>query len=156
MSSRIRRGSLVSAILALLGGCGGWISGADAEAPPFPECEAAAYAFAGEASLASLGLADLWPEEAARVGEIWVTAVPPNQFGPPGAPPMNDRVVCVEFADGSGMAGPIPDDWQPATGGLGLPTDGVSVLAPLAVIVMIAVVGGASVLAFRGRGPSST
>ena len=76
------------------------------------------FLFSGESSLAALGLGELGGgPDAQRTGMIWVTAEPVNMMGPgplpPGMDPEFDRIVCVQWPDGSGMAGPIPDDWTP-------------------------------------------
>ncbi len=143
------------ALVVALAACSGFIPAGDAVAPPFPECEADAFAFVGETSLAAIGLAEMWPEEASRLGEIWVTAGPPDPDVwqlPPGAPPMNQRVVCVEFDDGSGMAGPVEDAWQPPGAGLALPQAGGDLpWAGLVAIVAAIVVLAISFLAFRTK-----
>ena len=153
MRTRARR--LPAAVVAAIAltACGSLIPAADAGEPPFPECEADAYAFIGETSLAELGLREQWPEAAGRVGEVWVTAGPPDPAAwpmPPGAPPIDQRVICVEFADGSGMAGPIDDAWRPPGAGMPLAAGSEgSLLAVVAVPIAVLVVGAVSYLAFR-------
>jgi hypothetical protein len=122
-------------------------------------------AVAGESTLAAIGLGDfVGGPDANKVGMIWVTAgpvamdmpmpVPAGEVGKGGAMPAG-RMLCVQWPDGSGMSGPIPDDWVPpatasvdgsaeATGGLPI---GVLVLVGGAVVLI-----GASVLAFRREG----
>lgn len=153
-----RRAGAVLAIGVLgaaMAACGGLVPAADAPPAPFPECEDDAYAFVGDTTLAAIGLADLWPEEAQRVGDVRVTAGPadPDDFPvPPGAPPLTGRVMCIEFGDGSGMSTVIDDTWQPP-GGFDLATavDGASPSAAVAIIVAAVAVLAVSVLAFRGR-----
>jgi hypothetical protein len=149
----MRRPAWLAVATALtLTACAASLRAPAAGGPPFPECEADAYAFVGETSLAAIGLADMWPEEAGRVGEIWVTAVPVPQFGPPGAAPMGQRVVCLEFDDGSGMAGPIDDAWQPPGAGLALPDAGGDLpwagLTAIAAVILVLVI---SLFAFRTK-----
>lgn len=83
-------------------------------------CEQAqAFAFSGETSLAAIGLADEFGggQDAQRVGMVWVTADAIDMFGPGGRPPGAQadpqRMVCVEWPDGSGMAGSLPAGWEP-------------------------------------------
>jgi hypothetical protein len=152
----MRRGAMACAALlaAILAGCGGVISAADAGPAPFPECEADAYAFVADTSLAAIGLGEWAPEEAGRVGRIFVTAGPPDPArwpGPPGAPLIQQRIACLEFPDGSGMSGPIPDDWSPPMAGLALPAEAGSPIALAAVVVALALVVGVSLLAFGWR-----
>lgn len=137
---------------------------------PFPECQADAYAFVGEASLAAIGLAEVAGRgpEANRVGAVWVTAEPvdPDAFGAPvigpdggavaGPPP--GRAVCVEWPDGSGMMTVIDGSWQPPGVAAGLSAsssdDGLPFGLIGAVIAMLVLVG-VSYLAFR-RGEART
>lgn len=155
MPIRARRLPVAVVVVMALTACGGLIPAADAGPAPFPECEADAYAFVGETSLAELGLRDMWPQEAGRVGEVWVTAGPPDPAAwqmPPGAPPIDQRVICVEFADGSGMSGPIEDSWRPPGAGVQLASRSEGApLAVVAVLVAVLVVVAVSYLAFRGR-----
>ena len=109
-------GALVAAFL--LGGCssvpGLGVAGVSGPSPPFPECQADAFAFIGETSLGAIGLDGYG--EANRVGMVWVTLNPATheQFGlPPGEVMEPGRVVCVEWPDGSGMSTMIDDSWQP-------------------------------------------
>jgi hypothetical protein len=136
------------------------VAGPDA---PFPECQADRYAFVGESSLAALGVNTFDGPDANRVGSVWITAEEVAvDIGPapvPGGEPFvqePSRMVCVEFADGSGMSGPIDDGWQPpggpqaalAGGDAGFPP------APLIVVIVVAIVAGASFLAFRREPPA--
>lgn len=148
------RAVLTAAVMLLAPACATVLPAAEAvDPPPFPECDVDAFAFSGETSLVALGLADLFPDQASRTGEIWVTAKPnPGAFDmPPGMAPMDQRLICVEFADGSGMVGPIDDAWQPPGNELLDVTEGSSgvPLGPIAVLLAVAVVVVGSVLAFR-------
>lgn len=119
-------------------------------------CEQAqAFAFSGETSLAAIGLDEFGGgPDAQRIGMVWVTADAVNIHGPgpmpPGMEPMIDRMVCVMWPDGSGMAGPVPAGWEP-------PNASNAVLAeeagpPLTLIGLIVAAGliiGVSFLAFR-------
>lgn len=123
----------------------------------FPECQTAELAFAGESTLAALGLGEFaGGPDANKVGMIWVTAGPVAMPGPGGpgmpAPVPEGRMVCVQWPDGSGMAGTISDEWVPppaaAVDGSSEATGG----PPIGVLVLVggaAVLIGASVLAFR-------
>lgn len=126
-------------------------------------CEQAeTFAFSGETSLAAIGLGDdfgMGPDSS-RIGMIWVTAEAVNMNGPgpapPGMAPQLDRMVCVQWPDGSGMAGPVPADWEPpnaftaasGTDGGGPPLTLIGLVAAAVVIV------GVSFLAFRERRPA--
>jgi hypothetical protein len=140
----------------------------------FPECQVAAeFAFSGEATLAALGLGELaGGPDATRPGMIWITAEPvvmpmpepavmpvPAGGGKGFAEMPAQRMICVQWPDGSGMSTTVPDDWQ-------LPSDIGDVattsatgsaeplnLGPVAVLVAIAVLIGASLVAFRREAP---
>ena len=136
------------------------VAGPDA---PFPECQADRYAFVGETTLAALGVDTFGGPDANRVGSVWITAEEVAvDMGPapvPGGDPViqePSRMVCVEFADGSGMSGPIDDDWQPPSGPqAALNGTGASFPpAPLIVVIVVAILAGASVLAFRRERPA--
>jgi hypothetical protein len=124
------------------------------QTPSMQECaQAGRFAFAGEATLAELGLDQFaGGAELNRPARIWVTADPVQMgggFAPAGVPqPPPERVVCVEWPDGSGMMGPVPRDWQPpsvldtAAEPAGLP--------PVVPLLLAAVaIAAASYLAFR-------
>jgi hypothetical protein len=131
--------------------------------PMFPECEnAGELAFAGEATLSAIGLGDVGGPDADKPGMIWVTADPVAMPVPPGfgaeEMPMQ-RMVCVQWADGSGMSTNVPDGWQlpadfaqPAAGDTGDPAAAASQieLGPIAVLIAAVVLIGFSVIAFRG------
>jgi hypothetical protein len=139
---------------------GGAVAG---EVLPFPECQTGDYAFAGESTLAALGLAEFaGGPDASRVGMIWVTAGPaaidvaqPVPAGGGKAPVEQrpSRMVCVQWPDGSGMAGPVPDDWVPPANAAGAGTPDESTaglpLGTLALVVGAVVLIGVSVVAFR-------
>ena len=131
---------------------------------PFPECQTAELAFAGESTLAAVGLADFaGGPDANKVGMIWITAGPvaidqPMPIGGgKGGVAASGRWVCVQWPDGSGMAGNIPDDWVPPaslTGGATTSDEGVTAppIGVLALVVGAAVLIGVSVVAFRREG----
>ena len=131
---------------------------------PFPECQTAELAFAGESTLAAVGLAEFaGGPDANKVGMIWITAGPvaidqpmPIGEGKGGAAPSG-RWVCVQWPDGSGMAGNIPDDWVPPaslTGATTTSDEGITAppIGVLALVIGAAVLIGVSVLAFRREG----
>jgi len=123
-----------------------------------PTCVAESYDFVGEATLAGLGLEGAVPAPLPtpeRRAMIWVTReLKPFDAGPAGGPVEMTRMLCFQFADGSGgTEWPVDAAWQaPGQAALGV-TEGVSVpstllLVGLAVLLAIAV----SVMAFRRRG----
>ena len=124
---------------------------------PFPECDNVELAFFGETTLAAIGLDEMvGPQEAGRVATVWVTAVPVQMGGPgmaPGGAPPAERMVCAQWADGSGMAGPVPAGWEPPNlldGDLAETTEGSG--PPITLIALgigTALLVGVSVLAFR-------
>lgn len=134
--------------------------GAGGAGMPFPECQTAELAFAGESTLAAVGLADFaGGPDANKVGMIWITAGPVaiDQPMPKGGAPASGRWVCVQWPDGSGMAGNIPDDWTPPaslTGGAATSDEGVTAppIGVLALVIGAAVLIGVSVVAFRREG----
>lgn len=163
----------------LIGGCAlsGTVTGGAAEPAigvgvagpgvmPFPECQTAELAFAGESTLAAIGLGDFaGGPDANKVGMIWVTAGPASIGGPMPMPAGGgkggdmpaQRMVCVQWPDGSGMAGNIPDDWVPPaslTGGAATADEGVTAppIGVLALVIGAAVLIGVSVVAFRREG----
>lgn len=152
-----RWGGLNLLLAAFVTGCVGGLTGpipaAEAPAPPFEDCRADSYDFAGEATLAGLGLVGTTPAdlpEPNRPAKIWVTH---ETIGddPPGV-----RSLCFEFDDGSGGSDwPVNADWRPpgalpAAGSTS--ADDPSPLGALALVTTLAaavVVG--SLLAFRRR-----
>ncbi len=118
------------------------------------------FAFGGETTLAALGLGLAGPDDN-RVGMIWVTADRVDLEGPvkrpagvaPPAPALS-RAVCVQWADGSGMAGPVDDNWRPPPG---VSSSGNGIPIPLAVLgagTLLLIVG--SYFAFRSTPASTT
>ena len=84
----------------------------------FPECQAEEFDFVGTATLRGLGLhtaTPVPPPDIDRVAKIWVTRdLMPHDFGPPGGPVEMTRMLCFEFADGSGGSGwPVDAAWEP-------------------------------------------
>lgn len=146
------RVAVLSGILALLGGCAATsslgVDAADAEIPPFPECRAESYAFAGRGTFAALGLvgqsAATLPEPN-RPAVIWVTREP---VAFDAAAPGGSRMLCFEFDDGSGGSEwPVNAAWQPP--GAEVSAEGNAGLPALLVAVLTMIVVGA--FAFRRR-----
>ncbi len=142
------------ALLALaLAGC----LGPTAEPPSLPGCDQTTdFAFVGETTLAALGLPDFaGGQDAVRTGKIWVTARPVSVDRGPVQPndepgmELLSRMVCVEWPDGSGMAGSIDEGWQPPPGLLATPSGSGSAVPILALVVVTTVVIGVSFIAFR-------
>jgi hypothetical protein len=131
----------------------------------FPECQGVELAFQGETTLAALGLDEALGggPDASKVGLIWVTAGPvemdviPMPVGKGELPPAQ-RMVCVQWPDGSGMMSQVDDTWQPpsildggdggalSAGGSGPP------LGLVALVIGAVVLIGVSVVAFRREG----
>jgi hypothetical protein len=88
-----------------------------------------------------------------------VTAEPVNMMGPgpmpAGMEPELQRMVCVQWQDGSGMAGPLPPDWEPpGTLDLDAAATAAANEPPVVLIGLVAAVlliGGVSFFAFRGE-----
>lgn len=149
-------------LAALLGGCsfglGGEVSGPSSDIPGCDQTQQ--FAFVGETTLGAIGLGDFAGPEDARVGTVWVTAGKVQiDMGrgpaPPGGPQMvpdPTRMVCVQWPDGSGMSGPVPDDWQPPVAAASATTS--LPLAPLVVVLVLASIIGVSFLAFRPERPA--
>ena len=142
----------VIGVASLVSGCA--IGGLSRPTPPaFEGCAGVTrFAFVGDTTLAALGLNQSDPAEGNRVGTIWVTTDKVDLQGGPVPAGMAklplSRAVCVEWPDGSGMAGPIDDSWQPPAG---VSASG-GIPAPLVALVVGALLlGGASYLAFRRR-----
>jgi len=118
------------------------------------------FLFSGETSLAALGLGDDFGSgpDSQRVGMVWVTAEPVDMFGPGGRPPgmeaePAERMVCVQWPDGSGMAGPLPAGWEPPSA-LNLDAPSEETGPPFVLIGLVlaaALIAGVSFLAFRGE-----
>ena len=84
----------------------------------FPECAGATYDFVGESTLAALNIQAHVPAplpDPRRPAMIWVTHdLRPHDFGPPGGAVLMTRMLCFEFADGSGGSGwPVDEAWRP-------------------------------------------
>ena len=84
----------------------------------FPECKSESYDFAGQGTLAGLGLdtaTPVPPPNPNQPATIWVThELKPHDLGEPGGPVEMTRMLCFEFADGSGGSEwPVDADWQP-------------------------------------------
>ena len=123
-----------------------------------PTCVAESYDFVGEGTLAGLGLVGAVPAELPepnRRAMIWVTHDPkPFDRGAEGGPVEMTRMLCFEFADGSGGSEwPVDAAWQAPGAAAAAPAEGVSVpptllLVGLALLLAI----GVSAVAFRRRG----
>ena len=113
------------------------------------------FTFIGRTSLDALGLNEFGGgPESGRVGMIWVTADQVQMDAPPGAVAEPTRMVCVEWADGSGMAGPVADNWQPPVTAEPLPPSTSLPVAPLVLAVVLATLVGVSFFAFRRERPA--
>jgi hypothetical protein len=157
----------MAACLAMVAaGCAGLDLGAqDAAAEPgavpvgFPECAAETYDFVGEATLRELGLEGAVPAplpEPNRPAMVWVTHdLLPHDFGEPGGPEAMTRMLCFEFADGSGGSGwPVDPAWRAPGAAPAVGEGDVSpgVIGPaLVVIGVMLVVALISLIAFRTR-----
>jgi hypothetical protein len=126
-------------------------------------CEQAeTFAFSGETSLAAIGLGENFGmgPDSSRIGMIWVTAEAVNMNGPgpapPGMAPQIDRMVCVQWPDGSGMSGPVPPDWEPPNvfDAAAAPDEGPP-LTLIGLVVAALVIVGVSFLAFSERRPAA-
>ncbi len=153
------RAAMLASVLAVLGGCAA-IPGlapdvpADAvPAPPFAECEAESYAFAGRSTFAQLGLVGqsvAGLPDPDRPAMIWITR-DPMPFD--GGKHAGSRMLCFEFGDGSGGSEwPVNAAWQPpgaaAAGDGAADSSGTDWAIPalLVAVVALLVAGG---LAFR-------
>ena len=84
----------------------------------FSDCQADTYDFVGQSTLAALDIQDHVPAplpDLGRPAKIMVTHdLLPRDFGPPGGAVEMTRMLCFEFADGSGgSAWPVDETWQP-------------------------------------------
>lgn len=147
----------------LLGGCATWIDSGipAANAPPAAAgaggCAAKSYDFVGEGTLAGLGLdvvTPVPPPDPDRPARIWVTHdLQPFDAGEPGGPVEMTRMLCFEFADGTGGSEwPVDASWRPP-GADEVETQEVSFApAVLLVAAVVLLVIGLSVVAFRRGG----
>jgi hypothetical protein len=123
----------------------------------FPECRSESYDFAGEGTLAGLGLdtaTPVRPPNPDQPAMIWVThELKPWDHGEPGGPVEMTRMLCFEFADGSGGSEwPVDATWQPpGLASSDVPSASPGTFGPLAIAAALAVllVAGASFVAFR-------
>ena len=119
--------------------------------------QAQEFTFIGQTSLDAVGLHEFGGgPEGGRIGQIWITADKVQMDvgpAPPGAELSEPtRMVCVEWADGSGMAASIADDWQlPVTDER---RESSFPIAPILVAIVVAVLTGVSLLAFRRERPA--
>jgi hypothetical protein len=147
------------ALAVLLSGCSfGLGTEVTGPMPNMMGCDQAQqFAFAGRSSLDALGLNEFGGgPDGARIGMIWVTADKVQMDvgpAPPGGLAEPTRMVCVEWADGSGMAGPIADNWQPPVTAAE-PASTPLPVAPLVLAVVAASLIGVSFLAFRRERPA--
>jgi len=156
------RAVLLVVLVGVLVGCdvapGGRIDAADVPVPPDPECVAEEYDYAGETTMAALGVSrpsGRPPPDADRVGMIWVTADRRPNEGEPGGPVVA-RMLCIEFPDDGGEISamtnfPVVDSWQPP-GSLESPELAAAagwqlLLVGLGALLLLA----ASLIAFRER-----
>lgn len=158
--TRARSASALAALGWVLAGCAFSpvaVDGRDVAVGMGMGCEQAAeFAFAGQASLAQLGLADDFGggPDTQRVGTVVVTADPVDMGAPPGQAAPMERMVCVQWPDGSGMGGTVPRDWQPPGGLRGSAAESEGSGPPLVLIGLVAaaaVILGVSFLAFRSE-----
>lgn len=124
----------------------------------FPECQADAFDFVGRGTLRELGLhaaTPVPPPDIDRVAMIWVTRdLMPHDAGPEGGPIEMTRMLCFEFADGSGGSGwPVDAAWRPPAIGPAPAADADTASPPplllVALLALLLVTG--SVFAFRTR-----
>jgi hypothetical protein len=116
------------------------------------------FLFSGQTTLAALGLGDdFGGPDAQRTGMVWITADPvsmgPGGRRPPGVADELQRMVCVQWPDGSGMAGSLPAGWELPSGldlGASDAGEGEPPLVLIGLVVAAALLGGVSFLAFRG------
>jgi len=123
--------------------------------PSLPGCDQAQeFAFIGRTSLDALGLDEFGGgPDGAQIGTIWVTADEVQMDAPPDPAVEPTRMVCVEWADGSGMTAPLPDNWQPPRTAEPLPPSTSPPVAPLVLVAVLATLVGVSFLAFRRDRP---
>ena len=144
-----------TALAVLLGACSfGLGTEVTGPKPNLMGCDRAKeFAFIGETTLAALGLDQFAGPDSGRIGTIWVTADKVEMGAPPDPLVEPTRMVCVEWADGSGMSGQLPDRWQlPVTAE---PPQSTSLpVAPLVLAAVLLSLIGVSFLAFRRERPA--
>lgn len=141
---------------AVLTGCSGLAPSRETRVatPPFPDCAADVYAFAGRGTLRGLGLVGHSVTELPepdREAMIWVTADRRAFADAPDGAAERARMLCFAFGDGSGGSEwPIDDAWVPP--GASVPAGGTDPGVPLLLIGLASVaVIGLSAVAFRRR-----
>ena len=155
------RMALLIGLAAFLSACSfGLVGEVTGPQSDMPGCDQAQeFAFIGRTSLDALGLGEFGGPDGGRVGTIWVTAERvqvdmggPAPIGAPQMVPDATRMICVQWADGSGMSGPVPDNWQPPV----IATSATESLpiAPLVVAIVLTTLIGVSFLAFRRERPA--
>ena len=164
MKRRPRRIGGVIGLSLLVSGCavGNVEPAAPAGPAGFPECQAEEFDFVGEGTLRELGLHTVTPvppPDIDRPAMIWVTSDPmPHDAGPSGGPIEMTRMLCFEFADGSGGSGwPVDPAWEPPAGAAASDDESAASAAPPMLPLVLAalfVVLTASALAFRRRSGS--
>lgn len=84
---------------------------------------------------------------------IWVTHDPfPFDLGGPGGPAEMSRMLCFQFADGSGgTEWPVDADWRPPGGADGPATAAIHPTSMVLIALLGAMLIAASSLAFRKR-----
>ena len=160
MNQRFAVVSLLAMVLAACAGDLGQLRGNGPPVPPFPECRASSYDFVGRGTFAGLGLdkaTPVPPPDPNRMAMIWVTHdLLPYDRGEPGGPVEMTRMMCFEFADGSGGSEwPVDAAWQLPGTDLGLGDDGPSAVSVpislLAAVAFGAVLIAAALAAFRSK-----
>lgn len=156
-----RLGALVGVVLAGCAGgfdLGGLLASVPAAGSPLSDCRAESYDFVGESTLAALGLDDATPvppPDPDRVAIIWVTHdLLPRDVDEPGGPVETVRMLCFEFADGSGGSlWPVDRAWQPPAAPASAAQDAgrANLLVLLLVALPAVLLIGVSVVAFRRR-----
>ena len=140
------------------------MAAADVPVAPFQECAADEYAYAGETTLAALGISappGRSLPHTNRVGVIWITADRRPVGGEPGGP-VEARMLCVAFSDDGGeieaigeidaiVGFPVDDAWQPPGS-----REGADPVAPvtwqlLLVGLAAMLLAAGSLIAFRQR-----
>ena len=131
----------------------------DGPGPRMPECQVGAMVFAGETTLAAIGLAEEAGPDAHHVGRIWFTSSPVSQVvdGPAGPEMLPvGHVVCAEWDDqGSSMMMTVDESWQPPMTADAEPENGIP-LSALAIALVVLLVVGVSWRAFARDGTDAS